>query len=107
MKLYCFIPAESARTSKVVSADGQGTIDVGLGYTLLGPELQEPYLFFENLILSGVAFSGVCVSMGETENCIKNNFKGDICGIAILGDHHIMGGKFIIKGRVAFITGGC
>ena len=35
--------------------------------------------------------------MRETENCLKNNFDGDICGIATLGYHHIMGGNLIVN----------
>ena len=73
-------------------------MDVGLGYTSLGPALQEQYAFFEILILCGVTSYRTCGNMSETKNCIKNNFKGDNCGIAVLNDYPITGENVIVNG---------
>ena len=99
MKSWCILVADLARTSVVAGAEEPRAVDVGLGYKLMGPELQKQYAFFENLALGSVASAGVSGSISETENFIKNNFKGYIWGIVILGDHHIIGGKVIINGE--------
>ena len=88
-----------ARTSKVAGAEEQRDIDVDLGYKLMGPELQKQYAFFANLAVGSVASCGVSGSISETENFLKNNFKGYTWGIVILGDHHIMCGMVIINGE--------
>ena len=41
LKIMMFYRVDSALKSIVVSAEGTAAIDVGLGYILLGPELEE------------------------------------------------------------------
>ena len=70
-------------------------MDVGLGFSSLGPALQSRYVFSENIAIRGIVSTGLSRSMNQTEDGIDYNFKGNIGSVAILEDYHIMGGNFL------------
>lgn len=98
MKFKFIISAVLAALCSVANAQEPGDMDVGLGFSSLGPALQGRYVFSENIAIRGIVSTGLSRSMNQTEDGIDYNFKGNIGGVAILGDYHIMGGNFLVSG---------
>ena len=70
-------------------------MDVELGLSSLGPALQGRYVFLESIAIRGIVSTVLSRSMDQTEDGIDYNCKGNIGGVAILGDYHIMGDNFL------------
>jgi hypothetical protein len=98
MKFKFIISAVLAGLCSIANAQESGDMDVGLGFSSLGPALQGRYVFSENIAIRGIVSTGLSRSMNQTEDGIEYNFKGNIGGVAILGDYQIMGGNFLVSG---------